>query len=288
MSEVYNLSERLVMIIVIYLCSLILSVCYLVKKVDRKKTSCIILIMCIIYVSLFINLNIIGIMDLFFSHKQGFEKLTEYITTFYLVFKIVDKALGFIIFNIIIYYLESGYHSKCDKLFDILFRKIYSIKKIGICKIIIILIIAVPLISGFIAILIIYREHFDLKKPYDYIFSLLDCYAIFEIYTGVGFFIPQLIIDCRREKNNGLIKRYYRYSKVIIIKKTEKYLSQIKHAYEVLNKYSPNFEKSNPSYYIFLKEILEDIKKKINYFKLDVNNIIIMIIFFIIIIVIVI
>ena len=273
MSEVYNLSERLVMILVIYLCSLIISVCYLVKKVDRKKTSCIIFIMCIIYVSLFINLNVIAIMDLFFSHKQGFEKLTKYITTFYLVFTIVDKALGFVIFNIIIYYLESGYHSKIYKLLDILFRKIYSIKKIGLCKIIIILIIGVILISGLIAILIIYRDHFDLKQPYYYLFSLLDCYAIFEIYTGVGFFILQLIIDYRREKNIGLIKRYYRCSKVIIIKKTEKYVSQINHAYEVLNKYSPNFEKSNPSYYIYLKEILEDIKRKINYYQQEVNNI---------------
>jgi len=79
-------------------------------------------------------------------------------------------------------------HRWCSKIF------IYSILKLTKKEIIIIIAIAVPLITVILALLIKYRKHFDLgNNPIEYTNILFDCYAIFEIYTGVGFFIYQLI-----------------------------------------------------------------------------------------------
>ena len=197
MSEVYSLGERLVIISVLYICSLIISLIYLCYRVDKKEISCIIFFLCLIYFSFFVFLNLIAVVDLIFTNEKGFDKLYKFIIKFYLVFTIVDKALGFVLFNILIYYLESGYNSICKKLSDIAIRKFYSFKKKSCCEIIVILSINVSLISVLLAFLVIYREHFDLNNPLDYLNVLLDCYSIFEIYTYVGFFLFQSIIDYR-------------------------------------------------------------------------------------------
>ena len=106
-------------------------------RVDRQETSCIIFILCLIYISLFVFLNIIAVLDLIFNNEKGFEKLLKIITKFYKIFTIVDKALRFFIFTIMIYYLESGYYSKCKRLLDFFFFFYYKIKKITKCVIII-------------------------------------------------------------------------------------------------------------------------------------------------------
>ena len=68
-----------------------------------------------------------------------------------------------------------------------------------------------PLITVILALLIKYRKHFDLgNNPIEYTNILFDCYAVFEIYTGVGFFIYQLIKDYKIRGNDKLGKRYYR------------------------------------------------------------------------------
>ena len=52
-----------------------------------------------------------------------------------------------------------------------------------------------------LALLIIYRKHFGLNNnPIDYFFIILDCYAIFDIYICVGFFMVQIFVDCKRKK----------------------------------------------------------------------------------------
>ena len=103
-----------------------------------------------------------------------------------------------------------------------------------------------------------------------YFSIVFDCYAIFEIYTGVGFFIYQLIKDYKIRGNDKLEKRYYRYSTCKIIDKTKKYLGKIDNAYNHLNALSPVFEndKSNP-YYEYLHKEFEKIKQTNN----DLGNI---------------
>ena len=197
---VYSLGERVIIISVLYSISFIISLIYLCCRVDRQETSCIIFILCLIYISLFVFLNIIAVLDLIFNNEKGFEKLLKIITKFYKIFTIVDKALRLFIFTIMIYYLESGYYSVCKKLLDFFIRNYYKIKKMTKCEIIIILSVGIPFISGFLTYLIINRDNFGLESPIDYICAILDCYAIFQIYTCVGFFIVQLIVDCRRKK----------------------------------------------------------------------------------------
>ena len=172
--EVYNLGERIIIISVLYAISFIISLIYLCCRVDRQETSCIIFILCLIYISLFVFLNIIAVLDLIFNNEKGFEKLLKIITKFYKIFTIVDIVLRFFIFTIMIYYLESGYYSVCKKLFDFFIRNYYKIKKMTKCEIIIILSVGIPLISGFLTILIIYRDNFGLESPIDYICAILD------------------------------------------------------------------------------------------------------------------
>ena len=227
--EIFSLGKRWILISVIYGVSLTTSIIYLCCRVDRKQTSYIIFVLCIIYTSLFVFLNIIAVLDLFFNSKKGFGTLIEIISKFYTIFDYVDKILGFVIFTWLIFYLESGHYSKIKRLLDYPIRIYQNIKKLSKCEIIVILSISIPLITLILTFLIIYRNKFGLKyNPLDYINVLLNCYAAFEIYTCVGFFIIQVIIDYRRHKNDKLIKRYYRYSTKKIIEKTEQYFGKLK------------------------------------------------------------
>ena len=127
--EVYSVGERVIIISVLYVISFIISLIYLCCRVDRQETSCIIFIICLIYISLFVFLNIIAVLDLIFNNEKGFEKLLKIITTFYKIFTIVDKALRFFIFTIMIYYLESGYYSVCKNYWIFLLEIIIRLRK---------------------------------------------------------------------------------------------------------------------------------------------------------------
>ena len=275
--EPFSIGGTIALILGIYVFSLAVSIFYIFYHVSRDKASWIIFVLSVAYSSLFVFLNIIAIFDLFWNNREEFYKIFDFLTKFYFGLNIVDIALGFFLFNILIYYLESGYYSKSKKLFDGVIRYLYSIKKMSACEIIITIAIAVPLIAGLLTILIIYRDHFNLgKNPLEYSDILFNCYAIFEIYTGVGFFIYQLIKDCKKRKDEKLIKRYCNYSFKKIILKTEKYLKSINKAYEDLLIYAPIFENNTTdSYHHYLKKQFDKIKETKNLFGLnnsDNNN----------------
>ena len=269
--EEYSTGTQVGLIIGLYILSLAISIGYNIRHVSFTRTSKIIFILSALYASFFVYLNIMAIFDLFFNNRTGFKKLFKFLKRFYFGFGIVDIALGFFLFNVLIYYLESGFYSKWKKFTDGVRRFIYSILKLTKKEIIIIIAIAVPLITVILALLIKYRKHFDLgNNPIEYTNILFDCYAVFEIYTGVGFFIYQLIKDYKIRGNDKLGKRYYRYSTCKIIDKTKKYLGKIDNAYNHLNALSPVFEndKSNP-YYEYLHKEFEKIKQTNN----DLGNI---------------
>ena len=269
----FSFSENFTMIFVLYISSLVISFVYLCCRVDMKKTSCIIFTLSIIYASLFVFLNIIAAFDLLFSKQEEFGKMLEFVKKFYFAFNIVDKALGFFLFNILIFYLESGHYSIIKKLLDFLIRNWNALKKKTCCEIFSILIIGVPIVSVLLTFLIKNREIYGLESPIDYIGVILDCYSVFEIYSSVGFFIVQLIIDYRQKKNDKLIQRYYRYSITKIIDKAESYIKKINHTYEVLNMAAPNFDNKNFSYNSYLQGQLAKIKEKINSYELEGNNV---------------
>ena len=244
--DTFSIGATIGLILGLYAFSLTVSIIYLFYHVSRKNASCIIFALSVAYSSFFVFLNIIAIFDLFFNNREEFDRLFKFLIKFYFGLNIVDIALGFFLFNILIYYLESGYYSKCKKLFDGIIRYFYSIMKMSACEKIIAISISIPLIAGLLTILIIYRKHFNLgKNPLEYTDILFNCYAIFEIYTGVGFFIYQLIKDCKKRNNPKLINRYCNYSLKKIILKTDKYLKSIDTTYTELSKLAPIFE-SNP------------------------------------------
>jgi hypothetical protein len=214
--------------------------------------------MTLIYVSLFVFLNIIAMFDLFFGNVKGFEKFANFLSKFYYIFSLVDKILGFVIFTGLIYYLESGHHNKIARVMDYFVRSFYGIIGMSLCEKLILIFVGIPLFGGLLAILIIFRDHFGLKyNPLDYIGIIMDCYSIFEIYTNVGFFLVLYFVDLRRQTKEKLVERFYRYSIIKIIRKTEKYAKIIIDAREELNNAFPKYEKTDPSYYYFLKKIYD-------------------------------
>ena len=259
----FSIGSTIALILGLYAFSLVVSIIFIFYHVSRQKASWIIFVLSAAYASFFVFLNIIAIFDLFFNNREEFDRIFNFLTKFYFGLNIVDIALGFFLFNILIYYLESGYYSKCKKLFDGIIRFFYSIKKMKVCEKIIAIAISVPLIAGLLTILIVYRKHFNLGiNPLEYTDILFNCYAIFEIYTGVGFFIYQLVKDCKKRGNEKLIIRYCNYSIKKIISKTEKYLNVINKAYEYMSNLSPNFENNTSyPYHIYLQNQFNKIKE---------------------------
>ena len=272
MSDIYSSKERAIIFSVIFIASFIISLIYLYKKVDYKKTKLVIFFLCVIYTTFFVALNIISVFDFTSGNGDKYVKFSKFISDFYTSFNIADKILGLILFNGLIYYLESGYFSPIKKVFDGLFRIFNKIKNYGKCKIILILSISVPILGVILVLLIIFKKRFGLS-PLDIILELLDCIAVFKIYVSVGFFIIQLFLDWKRPKSYQLIVRYYRHSVVKIVNKVESYLKNIKYSFEGLNKIVLNYkeDKSTP-YYKYLEESLKEMDEKIKKFELESNN----------------
>ena len=82
----------------------------------------------------------------------------------------------------------------------------------------------------------------------------------------------QLYSDINRFRNKDLIKQYYRYSKILIIEKINKYFGKIKNAYYILNVNSANFKKGSSPYDKYLKTTFDEVNSKINKLELELNN----------------
>ena len=265
MSDVYSVGERVVIYIVIAIVAIVLSLVYLFCRVNRKKISLFIFALCSLYFALFIFLNFISMFDLVFNNQKGFENFSKVISIFYEVFDYIDKALGFLIFPLIIYYLESGYYTIPRKILDGLWGIIYEFIQPLVLSLRIILCIVLLVIT------IKYRKHFGLgKNPFDYIFVILDCYSIIDIYMCVGFFMVQIFVDCKTQKNKKLKDRYYRYSLIKIIRKTESYINKMNKLHETLDKNIQNYDKDKSSLdYKHMKDTYQKIDKKLKEYQED-------------------
>ena len=242
MTDVYSSKQRAIIFSIIFIVSFIISLTYLFKRVDYKKTSLAIFFLCVIYSTFFVALNIIAAFDLESGNGDKYVKFSKFISDFYTAFNIVDKVLGNIISYILIYYFESGQFTPIKKSFDFLLIKYNQIKKMGKFKVILILSIGIPILGGILVASIIFRKRFGLRSPLEYLCILLDCYAVFKIYVSVGFFVIQFFIDSKRQKSYQLIVRYYRYSVIKIIDNVEKYINNMKKSFEGLNKAVQNYK----------------------------------------------
>ena len=274
MKELFSTTQRGIILTIIFVASFIISLIYLYRRVDYKKTSMIIFISCWIYFSLFVSLNIIALFDFLIASYKGIEKFVKSITIFYEIFYWTDKVLGFIIFTLLIYYLESGYYKTIKRLVDFFIRNIINnIKKKGICKIIAGICVAVPVLGGIIALLVKNRKRYGYSSPLDYIGVLLDFYGLIKIYNSVGFFLIQIFFDCKRKRDKKLIERYYRYSIIKIIETTENNINKMKHCYEVLYQEVQKLDKNISSdYNNYLKETLKQINETINALEKEGNK----------------
>ena len=145
MDETLSTTESWVIFIVVYVVSLIICIIYLFRRIDVKQFSISIYLLCLIYSSLFVMLKVMTMLDLSFSNKEGMEKFFELLSIFYKVFNWVDKILGYVIFNLLIAMLESGYYPMWKKFFDY-WIKIWKIIPKKLCEIIFRLIFAVGIL----------------------------------------------------------------------------------------------------------------------------------------------
>ena len=258
-------------ILLICLVSFIICLIFLYCLTDIKQcTVCTFFIyfICLIYLSCFISLNVMSMFDLMFSNG-GLDKFINMIETYYDIFNWVDKIMGYIIFNITIYFMESGYNCFILKILDYFIRLGKRIPKhIGI------IIARLIITGGILTVLIIFRKHYDLDtNPFEYLGIILDCFGMFEIYRNVGFFMYQLISDFNRKKDSFEINRYYRYSLVKIIEKTEKYMKKANECYKELKKDAKIFLKNNQSkYYQYLKEVFGEMEKMVKEYGFEVED----------------
>ena len=272
MSEIYSNGEIALIYIIISIFSIGASLVYLFWHIDYKKLkwpNWPIFILCFIYTTLFVFLVLIAMFDLVFNNQKGFSKFSNVISKYYDIFDYIDKILGYIVFPIIIYYLESGHFTIFRKLLDGL---------IGIAKEFVEALIWSFRILLFIALLVIlikYRKHFGIDNFLDYIFVILDCNAIFDIYICVGFFMVQTIIDCKRYNNTTISKRYRNYSSVKIIEKTDKYICKMNDLSKGLKKTIQNYPKDkSSSEYINAENTLIKIEDKLNEYESESNVVI--------------
>ena len=264
--ETYSITERWIILLVIYTVSLILCILYMRHRIDYKQFSLPLFVLCLIYSSFFVMLNVISMLDLGFSSEVGMVKFVNMISIYYEIFNWIDKILGFLIFNILIAMLESGYYSISKKFFDYwirIWKRIPTHLFIIIVRLIIAIVILVILIKS--------KQRFNLgNNPFDYFSIILDVFGMFEIYSNVGFFMIHLILDYRRKKDQLKIDRYFRYSKIKIIEKTEKYMKEVNDSYNELKKDAKIFEiNEHPDYHKYLKKIYEEMKEKVEEYGLN-------------------
>ena len=177
--EIYSTKETWIIFIVIYAVSLIICVIYLFFRIDVKQFSFLIFALCSLYSSFFVMLNEMALFDLFFSHDVRMVKFYDKVSIFYKVFNWVDKICGYIIFNLLIAMMESGYSPIWKKFIDYWYRIGKSIPH-NLCEIIVRLIIA----GGILTILIMFRERFNLGNKFldyfEYFSIILDVFGMLE------------------------------------------------------------------------------------------------------------
>ena len=123
-------------------------------------------------------------------------------------------------------------------------------------------------------VLIIFKKRFDLgNNPFDYFSIILDVFGMCEIYSNVGFFMLQIILDYRRKRDQTKINRYDIYSKLKIIEKTEKYMKKVKDCYDELKKDAKIFKKNDqPDFHKYLQKLYKEMKEKVIEYGYEVND----------------
>ena len=275
MVDYYSNEEIWIIISVIFIISLIGSTIYFLYYIDCKKTNIVLLIISILYLSLFFFLNIIATFDLVFNNEKGFNNMMNVITKFYSNFNLISNIAGFFLFNIVLYYLESGYFSIYKRSLDYFLRYWKKLKKLELWKKILLLILGAALIGGLLTLYIIYKDYLKLDNGIYVFNALLNSYAVIGIYVNVGFFVVQIIKDCKREKSPTLSYKYYVYSKKKIILETERCVEKIKKKYEDLYENDPlnelNKKKEKNPYCKYLLNIYNDYNKTIQLFDSEDN-----------------
>ena len=266
MSEIYSLTERLIIILSAAFLSIIISFTYLFRRVTCKRIKCYIFLICFIYSASFIFLNIIAMFDLMFNDQKGFEKFRKFILKFYEYFNYIDKALGFLIFPFLIAFYESGYNSNCKKFFDGILGIICDFIQSVFYSFGIIFLFGIAIL----VLIIKYREHFGLGNDVrDYLYCILDCYSFYDIYKCVGFFCFQLFFDCRKHMKINLKNKYYRYSMIKTIEKENLYINKkMKDLHANIKEQILNYKNGKTSEdFILLEKTLHEVEEKLKIYE---------------------
>ena len=221
-------------------------------------------IFCFLYFSLFIFLQFLITFDATLNQSESinlFVFTLSFIKNFYFYFNIFSYILRFLIIPFYIGYLKSGYIKTWKKILDAIFHHY-----------IILGIIIVIALLGLIAFYVFKKQMLNFYGRIDLAYlNYLNFLGLIRIYLNVGYFIPQLFIDCRKKLNKKLIKKYNNFLLKLLKDKSEKDLKKMENAYNKLNEevIKSNIKNINLEYYSAIKLLLDQSKSQSEMYNID-------------------
>ena len=273
-----NEETMLVRLITFLIFSMLISFIFICYFVDCKEVSAWPLIICFIFLTLFVLLNALVNADLILTFademEDAYDMYDDIFANFYFWYDKIAQFVRYVILPFMINYYETGYYSFRKKLCEYYLRIIKDIlNKFKNKCLLALLIIGFIVAIAAVVIYLMVKDKYGLDNPLsyaNYIFIALDIKSIIEIYVNVGFFLVQSCKDYRRQRNTNLINQYYNYSNSIIFQKTEEYYKEIADVHKELEETIQKFKGAKLSCYcIFIIKIYNLSTEKVQKYQLN-------------------
>ena len=192
-----NKKFMLAITIIFLIFSLLISLILICYFVDCKKVSAAPLIICFIFLVLFVMLNALANADIIITFDEDLEddndKFEAIFANFYFWYDKVAKVVRFGFLPFMINYYETGYYSFIKKICGYYQRMIKDIlNKLKSKLFLSLLIIGIIVVIAVVILYFLIKDKYGLDNPLsyaNYIFIALNIKSLIEIYVNVGFFM---------------------------------------------------------------------------------------------------
>ena len=277
-----NKKMILALIIIFLVSSLLISIIFISYFVDFKKVSAAPLIICFIFLVLFIMLNVLVNADIIITFDESlvdeYDKFEAIFANFYFWYDKFAKVVRFVFLPFWINYYETGYYSFIKKICGYYQRKIKDIlNKLKTKLFSSLLIIGIIVAIAVVILYFLIRDKYGLDNPLsyaNYIFIALNIKSLIEIYVNVGFFMVQSCKDYKRQRNRNLVLEYYNYSNSMILDKKKEYFKEIIDVHKELQDTIQIFKGAKLSGYCnFIIKLFNLSTEKVQKYQLNDNRI---------------
>ena len=277
-----NKKFMLAITIIFLIFSLLISLILIFYFVDCKKVSAAPLIICFIFLVLFVMLNALANADIIITFDEDLEddndKFEAIFANFYFWYDKVAKVVRFGFLPFMINYYETGYYSFIKKICGYYQRIIKDIlNKLKSKLFLSLLIIGIIVVIAVVILYFLIKDKYGLDNPLsyaNYIFIALNIKSLIEIYVNVGFFMVQSCKDYKRQRNTNLVLEYYNYSNSMIKDKKAEYFKEITEAHKELEDTIQKFKGAKLSGYCnFIIKLFNLSTEKVQKYQLNDNRI---------------